>query len=382
MTDRKKARTWAEIDLEALGQNYMALRAMLPEGCRFLAPVKANAYGHGAVRVAQKLEELGADYLGVACLEEAAELREAGISLPILCLGPTPAELTEELLHFRVTQTVERPEAARALSAAALAMGRELTVHLKIDTGMGRLGFLWTEDEKVQEVCWTEICDSLALPGLRFEGMFTHFAAADGDEGYTRTQLARFLDLRRRLEDRGICPEICHCAASAAVLHYPQTHLDMVRPGLALYGYYPDEERMGLPELHPVMRLKSRVSAVRRMPAGSRISYGGTAVLERDSLVAVLPVGYGDGLPRTLSGKLKVRLGDGLYPVLGRICMDLCMVDVTDRPETAEGDVAELYGPGLTDQDARLADTISYELVAQVSPRVPRICCGRDGESI
>ena len=376
MIDKRETRTWAEIDLDALAHNYHALRGLLAPGCRLLAPVKADAYGHGAVPVAKKLEELGADYLAVACVNEGAELRQAGISLPILCLGPTPEELMPELLKYDITQVLDSPENARALSAAAVRADKILNVHLKIDTGMGRLGFLWNEDRSADlfEVYGRTFYDLFSLPNLHVEGMFTHFAAADEDGEYTMAQLDRFLDLRDKLgEQWGSYPEICHCAASAAVLHYPQSHLDMVRPGIALYGYYTDGNTAGLPELRPVLRLKSRVAALRRMPAGAKISYGCTATLERDSLVAVLPIGYGDGLPRCLSNKLEVRMGDKLCPVLGRICMDLCMVDVTDHPETKVGDTAEIYGPGLTDWAAERADTIPYELLCRLSPRIPRI---------
>ena len=363
-------RTWAEIDLGRLKHNYTALREQLAPGCRFVGVVKANAYGHGAVPVARKLEELGAEYLAVACLAEARELREAGVRAPILLLGYTPTDCAEELLRYGLTQTVYDLESARAFSAAAQAAGRRLRIHVKADTGMSRLGWLCDEGHR------TEAADAIAavcaLPGLEVEGMFTHFAAADEDETYTAAQLRRFLEAKKALEDRGLHFAIYHCGASAAVLHYGQSHMDMIRPGIALYGF-PPAPGIEAPGLIPVMTLKSRVAAVRPMPAGSPISYGCTAVLERDSRVAVLPVGYGDGLPRSLSNKLQVQIGDRLCPVLGRICMDMCMVDVTDLPDVAPGDVARIYGPGLTQRAADQAETIVYELLCQLSRRVPRI---------
>ena len=222
MTDRRTARTWAEIDLDALAHNYRLLRGLTPE-TKFLGLVKANAYGHGAVPVAQKLERLGADMLAVACLDEAVELRQAGIALPILCLGQTPPKLAGELLEYDITQMVGDLETGKALSAAAEAAGRTLTIHVKVDTGMGRLGFLWLEEDSspTNEEDWafrqTDIYELCCLPNLRMEGMFTHFANADGDEAYTGSQLRRFLDLRKRMEQWNVCPEICHCAASAAV---------------------------------------------------------------------------------------------------------------------------------------------------------------------
>lgn len=373
MLDKRELRTWAEIDLDALEHNYHDLRAMLPQGCRFAGLVKADAYGHGAVPVARKLEQLGADVLAVACVAEGEELRRAGITLPILCLGQTPLELGEDLIRLDITQGLEDLETARELSRLAQCLRKTLKVHIKVDTGMGRLGFRWEDGDN------TAVADQMAalcaLPGLEVEGMFTHFAAADGDEAYTMAQFTRFLDAKKALEERGIHLKIYHCGASSAVLHYPCTYLDMVRPGIVLYGYYTDEESRGLdgPGLVPVMRLKSRVAAVREMPAGAKVSYGCTATLERPSRLAVLPVGYGDGLPRVLSNQLKVRIQGKLCPIVGRICMDMCMADVTDLPQVKAGDVADIYGEGLTDEAARLADTIPYELLCHVTSRVPRI---------
>ena len=369
MTDRRMVRTWAEIDLDALAHNYRLLRELDP-GARFLGLVKANAYGHGAAPVAKKLERLGADMLAVACLDEAIELRQAGISLPILCLGQTPPELAGELLEYDITQTVSDLETGKALSAAAVAAGRRLKIHVKVDTGMGRLGFVWGEPPTADAA--RDIIVLSTLPGLKAEGIFTHFSDADGSEEYTRRQEGRFREAIQVLADCGVKFKICHCAASAAVLNYPYTSMDMIRPGIALYGYVPDPSVKD-PGLKPVMTLNSRIAAVRDLPAGAKISYGCTATLERDSKIAVLPMGYGDGLPRCLSNKLEVLVGDRLCPVLGRICMDMCMVDVTGLPNVQSGDVAAVYGPGLTDRAAQLAGTIPYELLCQLTPRVPRI---------
>ena len=376
MTDKRTARTWAEVDLDALAHNYRLLRGLAPE-TRFLGVVKADAYGHGAVPVAKKLQALGADMLAVACLAEAVELREAGITLPILCLGQTPVELAGDLLAYDVTQTVGDLETGEALSAAAEAAGKTLKVHVKVDTGMGRLGFVYYEDddEAALERAGKEIESLCALPGLEPEGIFTHFANADGSEAYTKNQCARIYDVFGELWERGLHQfKIYHCAASAAVLNYSWTkvYMNMIRPGIALYGYVPDPSVKD-PGLKPVMTVKSRIAAVRELPAGSFISYGCTATLERDSKIAVLPMGYGDGLPRCLSNKLEVLIEDKLCPVLGRICMDMCMVDVTDAPGVKAGDVATVYGPGLTDWAAQLAGTIPYELLCQLTPRVPRL---------
>ena len=373
MTDRQMIRTWAEVDLDALAHNYHLLRGLAP-GSRFLGLVKANAYGHGAVPIAKKLESLGADMLAVACLDEAIELRQAGIAIPILCLGQTPPEYASELLEYNVTQTVGDLATGKALSAAAVAAGKTLTIHVKLDTGMGRLGFFYTQDddEAALEAVAMDIDALCALPGLEAEGLFMHFANADGSEVYTTNQFNRFEDVYGELCRQGVCFKIYHCAASAAVLNYPWTHKNMIRPGIALYGYVPDPS-MENPGLKPVMTVKSRIAVVRDLPAGASISYGCTATLERDSKIAVLPMGYGDGLPRILSNQLEVRIGDRLCPVLGRICMDMCMVDVTGLPEVKAGDVALVYGSGLTDRAAQLAGTISYELLCQLTPRIPRL---------
>lgn len=367
-----QTRTWTEIDLSNLEHNYRALRAMLPQGCRFLGVVKADAYGHGAVQVARRLETLGAEYLAVACLDEALELRQARITTPILILGYTPTERAEALLDNGITQTVYDVEMARALSNAAAAAGKTLKIHVKADTGMSRLGWLCGgEDQSAAVEAIAQVC---ALPGLEAEGIYTHFANADGDEYYTMLQFTRFLDLLEALEGRGITFAIRHCAASAAALKFPCTHMDMVRPGVALYGHYPDPSCEGLdgPGLRPVMTLKTRVASVKAVPAGTPVSYGCTHVLDRETKLAALTIGYADGLPRLCSDKLEVLIGGQRAPVVGRICMDMCMADVTGL-DVAPGDEVEVFGEHLPIEDvAALAGTIQYELLCAVSPRVHR----------
>ena len=383
MTDRRTARTWAEIDLDALAHNYRLLRGLAPQA-KFLGLVKANAYGHGAVPVAKKLEALGADMLAVACLDEAIELRQAGIVIPILCLGQTPPELAPELLEYDITQTVGDLETGAALSAAAVAAGKTLTIHVKVDTGMGRLGFVYYEDddEAALERAGKEIESLCALPGLEPEGIFTHFANADGSEAYTKNQCARIYDVFGELWERGLHQfKIYHCAASAAVLNYSWTkvYMNMIRPGIALYGYVPDPSVKD-PGLKPVMTVKSRIAAVRDLPAGAKISYGCTATLERDSQIAVLPMGYGDGYPRVLSNQMDMLIRGIPCPIVGRICMDMCMVDVTGLEDVQPGEAAVVYGPKLTQRAAKLAGTIPYELLCQLTPRIPRLYFEAGGE--
>ncbi len=370
---RETARTWAEISLGNLEHNYRALRSCAPDS-KFLATVKANGYGHGSVPVAKRLVELGADYLAVACLDEAAELRRAGIAAPILILGYTQPELAGEVVALDVTQTVFTPELAQALSEAAGAAGKRAKIHLKADTGMSRLGVLDHDPERAA----ADIAALCALPHLEPEGIFTHFANADGDEGYTMLQFTRFLDVLKELEEKyGRAFEIRHCAASAAVLHYPCTHMDMVRPGIALYGHYPDPACEGLDGqgLKPVMSLFSRVAAVRDFPAETPVSYGCTASFGGEGgRTAVLPIGYADGLHRTLSNQGSVWLDGQPRPIMGRVCMDLCMIGLDGEAEVRPGDVAEIFGERLpVEGQAELAGTISYELLTAVAPRVPRI---------
>lgn len=370
---RQQMRTWAEISLENLEHNYRALRSCLEPDCRFVGVVKADAYGHGAVPVAKKLEELGADYLAVASLEEALELREAGIEMPILILGLTPVEFAGEVVENGLTQTVSDLEQVKALSDAAAAAGVMAKVHLKVDTGMSRLG-VPAEDAQQAAEALAALC---VLPHLEYEGIFTHFARADDDEDYTMRQFTRFLDVIECLRERwNLEFKIRHCAASAAMLNYPCTHLDMVRPGIALYGHYPDPSCDGLdgPGLIPVMTLKSRVVSVKELPAGTPVSYGGIHTLNRDSRVAVLPVGYADGLHRLLSERMEVIIRGHRVAQIGRICMDLCMVDVTDLPEVVVGDVATVFGRELPlEEKADTLGTIQYELLCSVSRRVPRV---------
>lgn len=367
-------RTWAEIDLKHLEHNYRALRGMLPSGCRFLGVVKADAYGHGAIPVARKLEELGAEYLAVACLDEAVQLRRAEIKAPILILGPTPCEFCGDLLRYDLTQTVPEESYAAELSDYVQKAKKTLKIHIKADTGMSRLGFLC--DEQHMEESADQIRRVCQMPGLAAEGILTHFANADGDENYSMRQLTRFLDVLDRLAAVGVKFEIRHCAASAAVLNYPCAHLDMVRPGIALYGHYPDPscEDLDGPGLLPVMTLKTRVVSVRELSAGTSISYGCTHVLKRDSRVAVLPVGYADGLERLLSNRGEVMVFGQRAPILGRICMDMCMVDVTDIPQVSVGDEVTVFGHELPlEEKADAVGTIQYELLCGISGRVPRV---------
>ena len=369
-----KKRTWAEISLANIRHNYESIRKTLPEGCRFLGVVKADAYGHGAVRVAKMLEEAGADYLAVACLDEALELRRGGVKMPVLILGHTPEEYTETLIDNNITQNAADPEKAGRYSEACRKLGKTLRVHLSMDTGMSRVGFQSAEEPTEEDIGRIEA--ACRLPGLDVEGIFTHFAVSDEageeNEAYTRRQFIRFTGMIEKLAQRGITFKIRHCANSGATLHYlPEMALDMVRPGLLLYGYGDGENRLGL---KPCMRLMTRIAAVRQYEPGTTVSYGRHYKTEKQERIGVLGIGYADGLHRAASGKALFCLGETEIPQVGNICMDMCMVNLDGAPEAEAGSEVEIFG-----EHARLerlvdtAGTITYELLCSVSKRVPRI---------
>lgn len=372
--EQQKERCWAEINLANLEHNYRLLRAAAPNS-RFAGLVKANAYGHGAVPVARKLEALGADYLLVACLAEAEELRDAGVSAPILILGYTPPEDTPRLLAGNITQTIYDLALARRFSEAALAAGGKLRCHLKADTGMSRLGILSREDN-IDSAADT-LAEMYRLPGLEPEGLFQHFADADTCPEYSRMQIDRYNALLRALEARGCTFRLRHCCAGAATLNYPEVHYDMVRPGILLYGYSPDHACDGMLEVRPVMTVKARIASVKELPAGTCVSYGRTYTLERNSRIAAVTMGYADGLPRLLSGKLTFFWRGQPVRQIGRVCMDMCMADVTDLPGVQVGDEVTIFGAeGNLQRMADTMGTITYELMCGISPRVARIYTG------
>ena len=378
MNDLTK-RTWAEIDLSALSHNYHTIRSILPEGCRFLGVVKADAYGHGALRVARLLEGEGADYLAVSCLDEALELRQGGISMPILILGHTPAQYTGLLIDNCLTQTAANLAKVREYSAEAVRLGKRLKLHLKLDTGMSRLGFLCADAHFEEGV--EHIISSCALPNLDIEGIYTHFAVSDeadrNSRDYTRMQFQLFTSVTEAVYARaGIRFLIRHCANSGAVVSFPETALDMVRPGLLLYGYGDG----GILGLRPAMRLLTTVSTIKFYDSGTYVSYGRKYCTSSRTRVGVLAAGYADGLPRLASGKFSCRIAGKDAKQIGTICMDMCMVDLSDVPEAEVGSRVELFGPENDLQ--RLSDaaqTIPYELLCAVTKRVPRVYLESDG---
>ncbi len=371
-------RTWADVSLDDLEHNYNAILSHVHPGCKFLGVMKADAYGHGAVPISQALSELGAAYLAVSNLEEAIQLRRAGIRTPILILGYTPPEYADSMVFMDITQEVHSLEYAQALEAALSGTNYILTVHLKLDTGMTRIGFFAYDAPQTPDELRT-VC---ALRHLHVEGAFTHFSVADSKApehvAYTRAQYARFTTLLDELKASGIQLELRHCCASGATILYPEFALDMVRPGVATYGLAPSPDTAGILDLRPLMSLHTSIAQIRDVPAGTDVSYGRTFTTPHPMRLAVLPIGYADGFPRALSGKISFRIHGQDAPVVGRICMDMCMVDVSDIPSAAVGDTATLFGydeTGALLPCERVSDalgTISYEVVCSVNKRIPR----------
>lgn len=372
MDDTILRRTWAEIDLDALAHNYQQARQKIGPKVKYLGVVKADAYGHGAIQTARELETLGTDYLAVSSLDEARELRHGGITAPILILGHTPPEMTPQLIEHHLTQTVSAQAKAEAYSAAAVACGGTLRIHIKVDTGMSRLGFLVRGGHFTGGI--EAIFRSCALPNLEAEGIFTHFAVADedggGDEQYTLEQFSIFTQVLDALSEKGRTFPLRHCVNSGALARYPEMYLDMVRPGIALYGVGADAERL---DLRPVMTLKSCVSTIKIFDPDTDVSYGRTFRTREKTRVGVLPIGYADGLFRSLSNRMSVQTIQGPAPILGRICMDMTMVDLSGLDHVHVGDEVELFGTRQrVDLLAALIGTIPYELTCAVSKRVPR----------
>ena len=366
-------RTWAEISLDNLTHNFETIRRQVGPKAKLLGVVKADAYGHGAVRVAKHLERLGAGYLAVSNLDECEELRVNGIMLPILMLGFTPADQAERILKNDMTQAVPNLAIAEAYSSAAVHAGGTMKVHIKLDTGMGRLGFQC--DDAHFDASLRYILKILTLPGLDVEGVFTHFCVSDeaADEcvEFTKIQHDRFLRMIDAVETQGNFRfRLHHCCNAGGIASYPEWAWDMVRCGIILYGTGDLAERMGM---KPVMTVKTTVSTIKDFDPDTSISYGRQFFTTRPSRIAVLPIGYADGLFRALSGKLRVLTPYGEAQQVGRICMDMCMIDVTDLPQLKVGDEIEVFGEHqLIETAAKQCGTISYELLCAVSKRVPR----------
>lgn len=373
-------RTWADINMDAIDHNFRAIRNALKPGVKMCCVVKADAYGHGAPMVAREYQRLGADWFAVSNLEEAIQLRRCAITRPILILGYTPPQNAEELSELNISQTVLSLDYARQLSRYAQEANVTVNIHLKVDTGMSRIGFLYQNPER-DGASLDEMETAARLPGLAPEGIFTHFAVSDdGDQGenFTLAQYDCFRKAVEAMEARGLHFAVRHCANSGAVLDYPELQLDMVRPGIILYGMEPSESIRHPLDLQPAMELKTVISQKKEIPAGATVSYGRTFTASQGTVVATVPIGYADGYPRHFSGKAQMLVRGKRAPIIGRVCMDQLMLDVTDIPGVEEGDVVTVFGRDgdaflPVDELAALNDTIHYEMVCLVGKRVPRI---------
>ncbi|MGL4345144.1 MAG: alanine racemase [Cellulosilyticaceae bacterium] len=368
-----RPRVVAEVNTEAIRHNYREIRKIIPNDTEIMGIVKADGYGHGAVEIAGILQEEGVNRLAVAIAKEGEQLRVEGIKAPILVLGYTPPADIEGLILNDLTQTVFSYEMARYISHEASKLGKTVNVHIKVDTGMGRIGFL-SDPQSIEEV--RKISE---LSNINVEGIFTHFSTADEEEPeYTNEQWSRFMGFLKELHEVGIEIPIIHAANSAATISYNHTHLNVVRPGIIMYGYYPSDYLDGYKvQLEPAMTLKTQVVHVKELPEGHYISYGRKYCTEQKTKIATIPIGYADGYSRRLSGKGRVLIRGHYAQVVGNICMDQFMVDVTHIPNIAVGDEVVVFGKQgdleiTIEEIAHLADTINYEIMCMIGKRVPR----------
>jgi len=363
--------TVAEVNLGALEFNYRQLRRKIPKEVKLLAVVKADAYGHGAIPLSLKLEKLGVEYLGVAISEEGAELREGGVKVPILILGGVYGGDVDRILRFHLTPVVFGKDSLQLLSKEAERRGRKVKVHLKVDTGMGRLG--------VPLDLWPSFLMELKrYPRIEIEGILSHFSMMDEEEAFTKQQWRQFQGAVALAKDLGISYKYLHIASSATLTAFPIYSGNLVRPGIMLYGAYPSRAFEGIIRLKPVMTLKTHIHYLKWVPPGARISYGGAFMTERKSHIATLPIGYADGYSRYLSNQGEVLIRGKRAPVVGKVCMDFIMADVTNIPNVSIGDEVILMGRQgreqiTVEEIAKKIGSISYEVLCSVGKRVPRI---------
>ena len=373
-------RTWAEINLDALKQNYQAIRDTVRPETEICWVVKADAYGHGAVFVARTLERMGAKWFAVSNIEEAEQLRSGGVAGSILILGYTPPEMAERLSCLCVSQAVFSKDYGEELQRYAQEAEVTVKVHLKVDTGMSRIGFLY-QDPQRDAVSVEEMEAVCRLPNLEHEGIFTHFAVSDDGKpgsGYTNEQFDNFMDCVEKLQQRGITFRYRHCANSGAVCDYPEMHLDMVRPGVIIYGLNPSGVLRNPLPLKPVMELKTIISMLKTVETNTTVSYGREFAASRKTTLATVPIGYADGYPRKLHNCADMLVNGHRARVVGRVCMDQLMLDVTDIDDVKTGMTVTVFGKDgaemlSVDELAKLNETINYEMICIVGKRVPRV---------
>lgn len=364
---------WAEIDLNKIADNMKNIKELVSDK-EIIAVVKADAYGHGAIDIVPTLLENGAKKLAVAVITEALELRNNGVKAPVMILGFTPLEFADELIKEDIEQTVYDLEYAKELSKLAISMGKKAKIHIALDTGMGRIGFLPTDESLKQ------IGEINSLEGIEIVGVFTHFSTSDEvDKEYTYEQFNKMKNFNDKLNSVGVNIKVKHASNSGAIIDLPDTYLDAVRAGIILYGYYPSEEvKIDRLNIKPALTLKTKVCHVKELDKDMYISYGRTFKTNKKSIIATIPIGYADGYSRILSGKAKVIINGKFAPVVGRICMDQCMIDVTEVENVNVGDEVILIGEdsGLkfnADDLAKIMGTINYEIICMIKQRVPRV---------
>ncbi len=368
-------RAWAEISLDNIAHNVREIRRITNKNAEILGVVKADGYGHGVMEVSRTLLDSGVTRLAVSMLDEAIQLRKNGIGVPILILGYTDPRRAEEIITNEVTQTVFSHDLAEALSSAAVKLGKNVKIHIKIDTGMTRIGFMpgYSAVKNVVQIS--------KLPGIIIEGLFTHFASADEkDRSYTCMQFERFMSICSELNRIGVYIPVKHAANSAGTIEFPEMHLNMVRPGIALFGLYPSEDvDKSKIDLKPAMTLKANVTLVKTVEPGTCVSYGRIFTTGRESRIATIPIGYADGFSRLLATKAKVLINGEAVPVIGKICMDQCMLDVTDlKEEVRVGDEVVIFGKQgdreiTIEEVAAGIGTINYEVICIIGKRIPRV---------
>lgn len=372
-------RSWAIVDLDKIDYNIRSIKALLRPECMIMGVVKADAYGHGDKYIADELIKLGVNWFAVSNLNEAMSLRTQGIYHPILILGTTPPNKAKALCEYNITQAVFSLEYAKKLQQQAARAGVTVAAHIKVDTGMGRIGF---EADTDPDTAVLQIEEVSSLPNLRCDGIFTHFSSADEynpeSKAYTESQYAVFSDTLKKLEARGVCFAVRHCCNSGGIINYPQMHMDMVRAGILIYGLVPDPACQGKIDLKPAMELHSVISMVKDVKAGAKLSYGRTFCATEDMRIATVPIGYADGYHRVLSNRGKMLVNGYFAPIVGRICMDQLMLDVTGIPAVSDGlqitIVGEEDGNSITMEEiAAMTDTVHYEIMCIIGRRVPRV---------
>lgn len=374
-------RTWAQIDLDALEYNFKSIKSKLKKDTKVLCVLKADAYGHGAGFLVKEYEKMGADWYGVSNLDEAIELRKNGAKKPILIFGYTPSNMAHLLYKYDISQALFSLEYAQKLHEKCKSKNLKLKVHLKIDTGMSRIGFFAQTKENIEKSLQEIIEIKETMPELELEGMFTHFSVSDdvtNNRRYTIKQYDNFMSMAKKLESSGIKIPLKHCCNSGGIINFPEMHLDMVRAGVILYGLHPSKETENKIDLKPVMQLKTVISQVKTIPKDVSISYGRTFVSKKEMKIASVAIGYADGYSLRFSNKAEMIVSGKRAPIVGRVCMDQLMLDVSNIGGVHEGDIVTVFGTDdketiTVDELADLIGTINYEIICLIGKRVPRV---------